>query len=142
MKPSSSSSSEEEENSHSNQSVVAIVDDEKDTVELFKEAIEISGGYPTIGFTSPLSALDYIHKHHDELGLALIDYQMPEMKGCELATKIAQIDSHIKMILITAYNDIVNNTLNLEIVKKPIRLSYLLNIIKRYMNNNAINLGR
>ncbi len=27
------------------------------------------------------------------------------------------------MILITAYNDIVNNTLNLELIRKPIKLS-------------------
>ena len=112
---------------------IAVVDDEKDIVELFKEAIETSS-YKTIGFTSPLSALDYITDCHDELGLVLIDYEMPEMKGCELARKISEIDSHIKMILITAYNDIVNNTLNLELILKPIKLTHLLRIINQYMS--------
>lgn len=60
---------------------------------------------------------------------------MPEMKGCELVRKIAEIDPYIKMILITAYNNIVNNTLNLELIHKPIKLSHLLHIITRYMSH-------
>jgi two-component SAPR family response regulator len=35
------------------------------------------------------------------------------------ANKIAAINPKIKIILITAYDDIKNNDLNLEIVKKP-----------------------
>ena len=38
------------------------------------------------------------------------------------------------MILITAYDDIPNNDLNLEIVKKPTSLSKLLQIIQQYLN--------
>ncbi len=101
---------------------------------MFQEAIE-ERGYPTIGFTSPLLALNHINDYHDEFGLVLIDYEMPEMKGCELAKKIAEIDPQIKMILTTAYNDIVNNNLNLELIRKPIKLKRLLDIITRYMSH-------
>jgi hypothetical protein len=38
------------------------------------------------------------------------------------------------MILITAYDYIKNNDLYLEIVKKPITLSKLLQIIQQYLN--------
>ena len=55
------------------------------------------------------------------------------MTGCELAEKIVEIDPRIKMILITAYNDIVNNTLNLELIRKPIKIIELVQIINRYM---------
>jgi two-component SAPR family response regulator len=44
---------------------------------------------------------------------------MPPIQGNELANKIAAINPKIKIILITAYDDIKNNDLNLEIVKKP-----------------------
>jgi hypothetical protein len=55
------------------------------------------------------------------------------MKGCELANKIAEIDTNMKMVLVSALNDVVNNTLNLELIYKTLRISQLLQIIQRYM---------
>jgi two-component SAPR family response regulator len=43
---------------------------------------------------------------------------MIEMTGCQLANQIVAINPKIKMVLITAYDDIVKHVLNLEIVKK------------------------
>jgi DNA-binding NtrC family response regulator len=102
-------------------------------MNLFKEVIEESG-YDTMGFTNPIMAIDYMNIHHAKFGLFIIDYEMPQMKGCELANKIAQIDTSIKMVLVTAINDVVNNTLNLELIYKPIRISQLLQIVRRYMS--------
>lgn len=59
---------------------------------------------------------------------------MPLMKGCELANKIAEIDTNINMVLVTAFNNVVNNTLNLELIYKPLRISQLLQILRRYMS--------
>jgi len=59
---------------------------------------------------------------------------MSPMQGSELASKISAINPKIKMILITAYDDIPNNDLNLEIVKKPIMTSKLVQIIQQYLN--------
>ncbi|HET9805957.1 MAG TPA: hypothetical protein VFP49_03520, partial [Nitrososphaeraceae archaeon] len=76
-----------------------------------------------------------IREHPDEFGLIIVDYRMSTtMQGDELANEIAAINPKIKMILITAYDDIGNNDLNLEIVKKPITLSKLLQIIQRHLN--------
>jgi hypothetical protein len=58
---------------------------------------------------------------------------MPLMKDCELANKIAEIDTNMKMVLVSALNDVVNNTLNLELIYKTLRISQLLQIIQRYM---------
>lgn len=52
-----------------------------------------------------------------------------EMTGCELANQIFPISSKIKMVLITAYDDVINNVLNLEIVKKPIGISKIMEIV-------------
>ncbi len=60
------------------------------------------------------------------------------MTGCELANQIVEINPKIKMVLITAYDDIVNNALNLEIVKKPITISKIMEIVKKYMNGAVI----
>lgn len=58
---------------------------------------------------------------------------MSPIQGCEIFNKISAINPTIKMIL-TAYDDIKNNSLNLEIVKKPITTSKLLQIIQQHLN--------
>lgn len=113
---------------------IAVVEDEEDILTLFTEIIR-ENGYPVIGFTKPSSFVEYLRIHRDEIDLILIDYKLPQMTGCDLAKKIAEIDPRIKMILITAYNDIVNNTLNLELIRKPIKINELVQIISRYMRD-------
>ena len=112
---------------------IAVVDDEQDIITLFKAVIQ-ENGYHMIGFTNPLFALNYINNHSNEFGLIILDYRMSPMQGCELANKISAINPRIKMVLITAYNDIINNDLNLEIVKKPITNTRLVEIIHHYLN--------
>ncbi len=116
---------------------ISIVDDEEDIVSLFTEALQ-ENGFLVIGFTNPLFIIDYIRDHPDQIKLILIDYKMSQMTGCELANQLYAINPKIKMVLITAYSDIVNNALNLEIVKKPITINQLLEIVNRYMNNSVI----
>jgi YesN/AraC family two-component response regulator len=64
---------------------------------------------------------------------------MPQMTGCELANHIYAINPKINMILITAFDDIVNNVLNLEIAKKPIKLMQILELVDHYMNYKIVN---
>src|SRR5688572_7732416 len=111
---------------------IAIVEDEEDILTLFTEIIR-EHGYPVIGFTNPSYFVDYLKTHKDGIDLILIDYKLPKMTGCDLAEKIVKIDPRIKMILITAYNDIINNNLNLELIRKPIKINELVRIISRYM---------
>jgi DNA-binding NtrC family response regulator len=117
---------------HNNKSI-AVVDDEEDIITLFTKVLQ-EKGYHVIGFTNPLFILDYIHKHPDSIDLIIIDYRMSPMQGCELSSKISAVNPKIKMILLTAYDEIKNNSLNLEIVKKPITNTELLQIIQRYLN--------
>ena len=109
------------------------MDDEADIIIVFKAVLQ-EKGYDVIGFTNPLFALNYINNHPNEFGLIILDYRMSPMQGCELANKISAINPKIKMVVITAYNDIVNNGLNLQIVKKPITNTRLVEIINRYLN--------
>jgi DNA-binding NtrC family response regulator len=116
---------------HHNKSI-AVVDDEEDIVTLFTEVLQ-ENGYHAIGFTNPLFILDYIREYPDRFSLIIDNYRMVPLQGCELSSKISAINPKIKMILLTAYNKITNNSLNLEIVKKPITLSKLLQIIQQYL---------
>jgi DNA-binding NtrC family response regulator len=111
---------------------IALVDDDKDTVNLFTYFLR-ENGYNVIGFTDHLLLLDCITNHNNQFRLVLIDYKMPHITGCELANKITDINPSIKMVLITAINDIINNKLNLELIHKPLRMHKLLDIVAKYM---------
>ena len=113
--------------------IIAIVDDEEDTVTSFTVVLK-ENGYHVIGFTQPLLTLDYLREHPNRVDLIIIDYKMSSMLGCDLANKISQINPNVKMIFITAYDKITNNDLNLEIVKKPITNAALLELIHHYLN--------
>jgi DNA-binding NtrC family response regulator len=112
---------------------IAVVDDEEDIVTLFTDALQ-ENDYQVMGFTNPLLCLDYVREYPDRFDLIIVDYKMSPMKGCELTKEIVAINPKIKMIIITAYDDIKNNDLNLEIVKKPITITKLLQIIQQQLD--------
>ena len=111
---------------------IAIVEDEEDILTLFTEIIR-QNGYPVVGYANAISFVRYLRTNQDKFVLILIDYKMPQMTGCELANQIIKINPNIKMILMTAANDILNNNLNLELIHKPIKINELVQIISRYM---------
>ena len=92
-----------------------------------------------MGFTNPHFIIDYIHELPNQNRLVIIDYRMPQMTGCELANQIYAINPKINMILLTAFDDIVNNALNLEIAKKPITLKQILELVDHNMNRKIVN---
>jgi DNA-binding NtrC family response regulator len=111
---------------------IALVDDDKDTVNLFTYFLR-ENGYDVIGFTDHLLLLDYILHNDNKFRLVIIDYRMPKITGCELANKIADINPRIKMVLITAVNDIIKNKLNIELIHKPLRMHKLLHTVATHM---------
>lgn len=112
--------------------LIGVVDDE-DIVTLFTEVLQVNG-YKVLEFTNPLFLIDYIHEFPDQIEFILIDYKMSQMTGCELANQIHAINPKIKMVLLTAYNEIINNALNLDNIKKPITMIKLVEIVVRYIN--------
>ena len=118
---------------------IAIIDEKQDILNLFLEVLEDEGYQPT-GFTNPVSFLEYVKQHKDEFDFVILDYsRISPIEGGELANKVYEINPKIKMILLTAYSDIVTPTRNLEVIKKPINLHHLLDIVKRYMNRSVVN---
>jgi DNA-binding NtrC family response regulator len=116
-------------------SSIVVVDDEPDLVFMFKVTLEMNG-YNVIGFTNPVEALEYIKKNHNKCTLLITDYRMPEINGCELGTKIKEIDEKIKVIIITAYENIIEDIFDFELIKKPISAAKPLEVVA----NNIINL--
>jgi two-component SAPR family response regulator len=65
------------------------------------------------------------------------DYRMPYLNGCELGTKVKELNRNIKVILISAYDSIEDNKLNFELHRKPVTLQILLDIVNFSLNKNT-----
>jgi DNA-binding NtrC family response regulator len=108
---------------------IAVVDDELDTLQLFKEVLK-GTGYTIVTFNNPILAIEYIKKYHEQFRIVLTDYRMEPITGYELAHKIIDIDKRIQVIIITALNSIGSNPLKLQIYYKPLSIKKLLDIVK------------
>lgn len=107
---------------------IAIIDDEIDLVTLFREILEIKGLQVSI-FTDPIEAYNKLKHNLNEYSLVISDYRMPKMNGNELCTKLIDINSQLKVILISAYQDVEYDKSRFTFIRKPIPISKLLEIV-------------
>ncbi len=85
-----------------------VVDDESDIEPLFRQKFrnEIKAG--TVGLCFALSAesaLEYLNADSSDLVLILSDINMPGMSGLTLLRIIKEKYPHLKVFIITAYDD-------------------------------------
>ena len=70
---------------------ILMVDDDAKNLKATQIFLK-SAGYEVLTTTSPTEAIELTKA--DEFALALLDYQMPEMKGDALALMIRQVNPH------------------------------------------------
>jgi CheY-like chemotaxis protein len=75
---------------------ILFVDDSKISLMLVVKVLE-KEGYNVVGESSPVKALDTVLKFKPDL--LLVDMSMPKMNGFELAKKIKELNSKIKVVL-------------------------------------------
>ena len=114
-----------------------IVDDEQELATLYREFLIGMGFDVVVSFTNPLMALEHYRQCADKYSLVITDLRIPGMNGIELANKIRELDSSVKIFLITAFDiaDIQDNESYKQakidkIVQKPLKLSLLKKIIE------------
>ena len=114
---------------------IIVVDDEIELATLFKTFLR-KEGYDTTSFSDPLIALEYFKDTFDKHSLIITDLRMPGLNGIELAKRIRQLNSKIKIFLMTAFDisDLENNSdykaARIDtIMQKPVHLSNLREII-------------
>jgi DNA-binding NtrC family response regulator len=108
---------------------IAIIDDEIDIVNLFKEALE-RNGFIVCAFSDSKQAFNTLEKEIEKYGLVLSDYRMPNLNGHDLCTKLRKLNPELEVILMSAYDAIEYDTSKFTIVKKPILIAQLLQIVR------------
>jgi DNA-binding NtrC family response regulator len=116
---------------------ILIVDDELDIVEPIKLWLQKSG-LNVQGFTDPLLALEYFNNNCNSIRLVLSDIRMPQMNGYELAKRMKNLRTGVKIILMTSFE--INHEemarvlpdIKIEsLISKPISLKNLTKIIDK-----------
>ena len=116
--------------------LIAIVDDDPDLLNIFSEAIEMSG-YVVCSFTNPLLAYQHIKENPDKYSLVITDDKMPDMNGLFLSTKLLEINPKLNVIILSDYftNDLKYNY-KFNILKKRISLFKLINAVNESISKS------
>ena len=121
-----------------------VVDDELELATLFKAFLK-SEGYDVVSFTEPVLALEYFKETAGKHSMIITDLRMPGICGIDLANKIREIDSKIKIFLMTAFE-----TKDLEdrpdfklaridrLIQKPVHFSDLREMVNDAWKNGYV----
>ena len=112
-----------------------LVDDEIDIISLFKEVLTMNG-VNVRAFTDAGEALKDFKQNHANYIMVISDVRMSPISGIEFIKKLREIDSSIKVILMTAF-EIEGNQLREiqtdEFFSKPIKMNDLVQVVKKYV---------
>ena len=116
---------------------IIVVDDEIELATLFKTFLN-QQGFNTISFVDPVLALEYFKETSDKHSLIITDLRMPSLNGLELAKKVRELNTNIKIFLMTAFEtrDLENHVdfkmARIDrLIQKPVRCSDLKEMINK-----------
>ena len=119
---------------------VMVVDDEQDITQIIRKALE-SGGFLVDTFNDPQVALRQFRPNYYDI--ILLDIRMPKINGFDLYREMKKKDYAVKVCFFTAfeiyYDEFRRMFPSLRVscfVKKPVRLSELVKIIREELNFN------
>lgn len=116
-----------------------VVDDEPNVIRSLTRMLELEG-FETLGVTSGAEAIE--HYRRDNFDLALVDLEMPDVKGLEVLRAIKEYDPAAKVIIFTAYGtkDNVVDALRLgaaEFLEKPLNIKTLTATVQELLKQDT-----
>jgi DNA-binding NtrC family response regulator len=116
---------------------IAIIDDEKDLLFVYKKALELQR-LKVVTFDDSSVALNELKVRYKKYSMILVDIRMPKVNGYQLINEIKRIDPSIKTILMSAYDvsdlevhDNLNDGVKIDrIMHKPFSLIKLISTVK------------
>lgn len=116
---------------------ILIIDDDESirkTLESYLKKLS----YAVFTASNGIEGIETAEKEHPDL--VITDIRMPGADGFEVLKRVKEIDDHIHVIIITAYDD-MNSTVKAmqkgayDYIEKPLEIDKLKIIIKRALNN-------
>ena len=121
--------------------LVAIVDDELDIVNLFRDALNRIRGLSIFTFTDPLTAFEHIRINKSKYAVVISDLRMPGINGMDLIYKIKKENPLIRTLLMTAFEvddkvfeDYTKNKIIDGFLQKPLKLSALESEVRKQID--------
>ncbi|HZL24405.1 MAG TPA: response regulator [Nitrososphaeraceae archaeon] len=81
---------------------IAIIDDDPDLLNLFSEALQMSG-YTVSSFTDPLSAYQHIQENPDKYSLVIVDEKIFNLNGLFSSTRLLEVNPKLNVILLNNF---------------------------------------
>lgn len=121
--------------------LVAIVDDEIDIVNLFRDALSSIKGLSIFTFTDPITAFEHIKMNKSKYAIVISDLRMPGINGMELVNKIKKVNPLVRTLLMTAFEvsdnvfeECIKNNIIDGLLQKPLKLSALESEVHKQIN--------
>ena len=121
--------------------LVAIIDDEPDIVNLFRDALRKIDGLSVFTFTDPMAALEHFKINKGAYALIISDLRMPGINGTDLVHKIKKENPLVRTLLMTAFEvddnifeEYVKNDIIDGFLQKPVKLRDLLSEVLKQVN--------
>ena len=113
---------------------IAIIDDDPDLLNLFSEALQMSG-YTVSSFTDPLLAYRHIQENPDKYTLVIVDEKIFNLNGLFSSTKLLEINPKLNVIIL---NEFVNLKCNYKfnILKKRVSISKLIDVVNESISKS------
>ena len=121
--------------------LVAIIDDESDIVNLFRDALNKIDGLSVFTFTDPMKALEHFKINKGAYALIISDLRMPGINGTDLVHKIKKENPLVRTLLMTAFEvddnvfeEYVKNNIIDGFLQKPVKLRDLRSEVLKQVN--------
>ena len=117
---------------------IAIVYDDPNLLNMYSEALKMSGYDDVSSFTDPVVAYEHIKENPDKYSLVIIDDdKMPDMNGLFLSTKLLEINPKLNVIILSDFfaNDLEYNY-KFNILKKRVSIYKLINAVNESISKS------
>jgi DNA-binding NtrC family response regulator len=129
-------------NQISKKNLIAIVDDEDDILQLFRDALGPINGITVFTFTDPVMALEHFKINVEKYILVISDLRMPALTGMELIKKLKTMNQFVRTILMTAFateDDLFQEYTKKELINGFLQKPIHLNDLRVEVNNQLHN---
>jgi DNA-binding response OmpR family regulator len=122
---------------------IVIIEDEIDLGNVISEYLKLRG-FSVLWFKTATEALDYYTANQLDNKLVIVDVQLPDMNGFDLATEMVKMNANQPFFFLTAHNEKQDRLRGLKLgaidyISKPFEIEELVlrigNIINKFSNN-------